>query len=239
MSCPALLRRREIWIPTAWGWLAILVLGGLVLLFGVRNIHDFLSPSEAAGARVLAVEGWLSPEEFDSAVAAVRAGGYERVVTTGGAIPDGVELFGRASYAEFARDQLIRRGLAEALVIAVPAPASAQDRTFLSAVMVREWAEKSGLALDALDVYSSGAHSRRTRLVYRLAFGSGVRIGILAARPSGYDPEAWWKSSAGTKTVLSEAVGWVWTKLFFHPAASGSSAEKWGELRSDGSRSGH
>jgi hypothetical protein len=236
MRYPALLRRRELWIPTAWGWLAILVLGGLALLLGVRNLHDFLSPNEAAGARLLAVEGWLAPEELDQAVAVFRAGGYERIVTTGGPIPDGVELFGRASYAEFARDQLIRRGVPEALVIAVPAPASAQDRTFLSAVMIREWAKEAGAAVDALDVFSSGVHSRRTRLVYRLAFGSGARIGILAARPSGYDPEAWWRSSTGTKTVLSETVGWIWTKLFFRPGPAGSHAEKWGEPPPAGGR---
>src|SRR5260221_54334 len=238
MSYPALLRRRELWIPTAWGWLAVLVLGGLALLFGVRNIHDFLSPNESVGARILAVEGWLSSDGFDQAVAAFRAGGYERVVTTGGPIPDGVELLGRASYAEFAPDPMIRRGLPEARVIAVPAPDSAQDRTFLSAVMVREWAKAGGVAVDALDVFSSGVHSRRSRLVYRLAFGSDVRIGILAARPSAYDPEAWWRSSTGTKTVLSETVGWIWTKLFLRPGPTGSHAEKWGELQPDGSRAG-
>ena len=122
----------------------------------------------------------------------------------------------------------MQRGLPGIAVSAVPAPASNQDRTFLTAVIVREWLTRSEPAVDALDVLSSGVHSRRSWALYRLAFGSQVRIGIFAARPTRYDPDAWWKTSAGAKTVLSEALGWFWTEVFFRPGAPGSHQEKWG-----------
>ena len=146
-------------------------------------------------------------------------------------MPPGFERLEFESFAHSARDYLLRRGLPADSVIAVPAPASAQDRSFLSCVMVREWAKQDGFAVEALDVFSAGVHGRRSWLLYRKAFGPGVRIGILAARPSEYDPEHWWRTSAGTKSVLSETISWIWTELFFHPGAVGSHEEKWGASR--------
>src|SRR5262249_14838687 len=148
---------------------------------------------------------------------------------TGGPIPAGFEKLGRDSFAELARDFLVRRGLAEDAVTAVPTPASAQDRSFLSAVMLREWGARKGARWEALDLLSSGVHSRRSRMLYRIAFGPDVRIGILAARSGAYNPAAWWRTSVGAKTVLSETISLVWTKLFFRPGGPGSQAEMWGK----------
>jgi hypothetical protein len=79
----------------------------------------------------------MDAEELDQAIAAYRSGGYERVATTGGPIDEFEHVDSTASYAERARSYLVRSGLPTASVVAVPAPASAQNRSFLSAVMVR------------------------------------------------------------------------------------------------------
>lgn len=222
---PTFIRRREIWFPTIWGWLALLLIGAAMVVLVVRSLHPFLAPNEPVGARVLVVEGWMDREGLDQAVAAVRSGRYERIVTTGGPIEQWPEFHCHATFAERAADYLKRRGLAEAAVTAVPGSISAQDRTYLSAVMVREWAQRSGLALDALDVFSSGTHARRSRLLYRLAFGTDVNIGVYAARSSDYDAETWWRSSIGARDVLEQAIGLLWAKCFFRPLRSGSQAE--------------
>lgn len=229
MRRPVLVRRREVWIPTVWGWFFILIVGAVAIVLAGRHAYSFLAPNQPSGARLLVVEGWMSPGELDQAIDRFRDGGYGRIVTTGGPIEARLAPFDHASYAELARDYLVQRGLPSLSVTAVPAPASARDHTFLSAVMVREWLERSGLAVDALDVFSSGVHSRRSRALYRVAFGSRVRVGILAARPTTYDPDAWWRSSAGAKAVISEALGWIWTEVFFRPGAPGSHEEKWGK----------
>jgi hypothetical protein len=70
---PALFRRREIWWPTARGWLVLVVLGIGFLIFVFHDIHGFLATTEPVGARVLVVEGWMGPGEFDEAVALFRA----------------------------------------------------------------------------------------------------------------------------------------------------------------------
>jgi hypothetical protein len=229
MGRPAFFRRREMWIPTIWGWAAMLLALALGARLAVLNLYAFLAPDDPAGAKVLVVEGWMGPDELEQAAEVFENRGYERAFTTGGPIPAGFEKLGRDSFAELARDFLLRRGLPEDAVTAVPTPASAQDRSFLSAVMLREWATKKGVRWEALDLVSSGVHSRRSRLLYRIAFGPDVRIGILAARSGAYNPAAWWRTSLGAKTVLSETISLVWTELFFRPGEPGSQAEMWGK----------
>lgn len=221
-----LFRRREVVLPGFWGWVLLLLAATVVAVFVGRNLHPFLAVTQPVGAKLLVVEGWIGPKGLDQAVAAFRAGGYERVVTTGGPI-DSWPKPPQATFAELAADYLKQHGLADAPVTAVPAPASAQERTFLSAVMVREWAKLSGVTLTALDVHSSGTHARRSRLLYRLAFGAQVEIGVHAARDFEYDDRAWWRTGTGARDVLEQAVQLFWVKCFFWPAPPGSPEEKW------------
>jgi len=224
---PVFIRRRDIWLPTIWGWLVLLLIGAATIVLVARNLHAFLAPNQPVGARILVVEGWMDPEGLDQAAAAFRSGGYERVITTGEPIERWPGTSGHATYAERAADYLKQHGLENASVTAVPAPLSAQDRTYLSAVMVREWAKRSGIDINVLDVFSSGTHARRSRLLYQLAFGSSVKVGVIAALSSGYDPDAWWLTSTGARDVLDQAIALLWVKCFFRPPPPGSHEERW------------
>ncbi len=242
MRVPALFRKREIWAPTLPGALAILALAAVLVAGFARGIHAFLSPWQPLGEGTLVVEGWVSDEELDQVVDAVRRGSYVRIVTAGGPVPRAMLSTGFSNYADLGKHLLESHDVRGLPVVSVPAPASAQERTYLSAVMVREWARGQRLDIDSIDVFSSGVHGRRSWLIYRLAFGPKTRVGILSARPSTYEAESWWRTSLGAKTVLSETVSWVWTVLFFHPAPAGSEGEKWGDPsswtpgRAEGSR---
>jgi DUF218 domain len=210
----------------------LFALAGAAFVLAGRNIYVFLAPNDrAAQARVLVVEGWLSDKELDQAITAFLAGKYERVITTGGPIEAWPELRGSSNYADLAARYLKTHGLENANVTAVPTPASAQDRTFLSAVMVREWAAKQHLALTAFDLFSAGTHARRSRMLYRLAFGPNVQVGVLSAQPE-YDEHHWWRTSDGAKSVFEEAIGLLWTACCFHPPPAGSHEEKWGQRTS-------
>lgn len=220
------IRKREVWFPTIWGWLALLVLVAAASLLVARNLHPFLALNRPVGARLLVIEGWMDPEGLDQAIAVFHSGGYERAVTTGGPI-NWPGYSGYATYAERAAAYLRQHGVAEALVTAVPAPQSAQNRTYLTAVMVREWEKGSGLASNALDVFSWGTHARRSRLLYRAAFGPDVEVGVYAASPTDYDANAWWRTTSGARNVLEQAIGFIWTKCCFWPPTPGSHEERW------------
>lgn len=233
MQRPVLIRRHSIWLPTAWGWLLVLVVAAAILLVGLAlalpRVHDFLAPDAPLGADLLVVEGWMGPDELRAVVPIVRTAGYDRVVTTGGRIPDWADRLGAASYAELARQYLVEQGLPADAVVAVAAPDSAQDRTYLSAVYVRMWAQAQASPPRTIDVVSAGAHARRTWRLYALAFGDAAEIGIRSVESTDYPPDAWWKTSAGGRVVLSEGIGWLWNVLFFHPPAQGGAEELWGD----------
>ena len=218
-----LFRRREVWLPTPLG--ALLMLAAVVLVAGVlaRTTYALLAPQQpargpdGAGARTLVVEGWLNPDELRQAVAIVRNGRYERVLTTGGLIEPWPEDSAWQNIAERAAASLRASGLTSVPVIAVITPPTAQDRTFRSALAVREWAQGSGLRLDAIDLLSLGVHTRRSWKLYRMALGDEVEVGVRAAVPTTYDARLWWRSSAGAKATMGEVLSLGWTACCFWP----------------------
>jgi hypothetical protein len=209
----ALFRRREIWFPTVWGWLALLAFGIAFLTFVQHRIHGFLATTDPVGARVLVVEGWMGPEELDEAIALFRARGYERIITTGGSLlqrwPSG------QNFAERGASYLKQRGVPDTALTAVPAGPSSRDRTYANAVALREWVMRSGLRLEALDLVSEGTHARRSRLLYQLALGPQVRVGVFATQSYDYDAAKWWRTSSGTKDVIVQAIDYAWVKCCF------------------------
>ena len=224
-----LLTRREVLLPTPLAWAMIAVLFGAMFVVGVSRVHDFLAVEAPLGnADVLVVEGWLSESELAQALAIYRDGDYRKLLTSGGPIERWAELIGFSGYAELAADYFKRHGVPEDQVFAIPAPVSAQDRTFLSAVKVREWLKTNGLGPVSMDVVTSGTHARRTRYLYRAAIGPLGSIGVLAVEPSGYQQSTWWQSSSGVKAVLTEFISLSWTICCFRVPEVGSQEEHWG-----------
>jgi len=220
---PVLFRRRELWWPT---WQGTLVLLGLLVLAALAFAHHvvgFLAPDEPAHgrdgrpARTLIVEGWMDEPDLAQALAAFQRGGYARAITTGGPIEPARDTAHWGTYAARGAAYLREHGVAAERVVAAPAPKTLLERTWLNAVMVREWAKSSGTTLDAVDVFSAGVHARRSRWLYQMALGDAVAVGVLAAASTEFDPEHWWRSSAGTRAVLGETLGWAWTACCFWP----------------------
>jgi hypothetical protein len=220
---PSLFRRRQIWLPTWWAVSLLLAIAVASSVLALRHLGGYLAADAPAsgpdgrGARTLIVEGWLEEDALDDAIAAIARGHYERIVTSGGPIEGWREEQRWPTYAERAADYLRRHGAKE--VVALPAPKSLQDRSFLGAVVVRDGLRQQGEAPAAVDLFSGSVHARRSRLVYRMAFGPDVEVGVFAARPRRYSLDRWWATSEGAKSVLDEAIGLAWTKCCFWPTA--------------------
>ena len=226
---PAWFRRRQIWLPTWQGALLLVVVVAAASLIALRHLASYLATNDPVaahdgrGAKTLIVEGWLEEDGLDAAIAVIATGRYQRVIASGGPIVDGWRE-GRSwpTYAERAADYLRRHGVTSIPVVAVAAPEALQDRTFRSAVVVRDWLRRQDDKLDAVDLFSSSVHARRSRLVFRMAFGPEVEVGILAAAPRRYALERWWTTSEGVKAVLGEAISLAWTACCFAPPTPGS-----------------
>jgi hypothetical protein len=217
-----LLRRREVLLPTPAGWLLLVVLTTALAITVGRSLPAFLTVDEPArgrdgrGAQTLVVEGWLEAGDLDQAAATLRGAHYQRVLTTGGPIESWNDTPRWNDYASRAADYLTLRAPGGPPVIAVPAPPTERDRTFQSALQVAAWARAAGVELSAIDVYSAGIHTRRSRSVYRLALAPAIEVGVRAA-PNPDSIRRWWTNSRGAKAVVGEALGVVWTACCFWP----------------------
>lgn len=221
-------QKRQVWVPTFTGTIAILIIVAIGLVSLASNLHNFLALNQPIKAHILVVEGWMDSAELDQAAKLAKQVGYQHVITTGGHVK-GLPYTGKtATYAELSRNYLITYGnLNPQVVTAVSTPESAQDRTYLSAVMVRLWLEQAQLDNTSIEIASAGVHSRRTKATFRLALKPTMNLGIRAVQPSGYDPNTWWKTSVGAKTVITECISWIWTELFFIAPEHGSHEELW------------
>lgn len=214
-----------VWVPTLWG--ALLLLGGAALFVVALGwfANDLLAVDAPArgrdgrGATTLVVEGWLENPDLDQAAAVFRAGHYGRVLVTGGPTDDPGNFGGWKNFARRASAYLVAQGLPSAVITAVPASATLRDRTYHNALTLRAWALQQGVALDAVDVFTASVHSRRSRMLYRMALGDAVEVGVRAAVPDVPDARRWWRSSAATKYTMGEALSMLWTVCCFWPSA--------------------
>jgi len=224
-----LFRRRSVPVPTFTGLivLGVLLCGGTLL--GLRHLGAFLAPNEPVGRGILVVEGWLPAEAFRLAAQTYERGAYDALIVSGGPVDDPLCGGTFRTYADRGAAMLRQLGIKEPALATVPAPASAQERSYRSAVSVRQWAEASHRPVTALDVFSYGPHARRTRTLYRMAFGDGVEVGVISAAPSRYELSRWWDQSSAAKDVLAEGFAYAWTLCCFHPGPRGSHEELWAQ----------
>jgi len=214
------------WFPTVWGWLVFLVLLVIGSLFLLKQLAMILAPNSPVAERTyLVVEGWQDENSLLSALAIFNAEQYQYMITTGGPNDRFINP-AHASHAEQAGAFMLAQGIPAAQLIVIPTPESAQERTYLSAVMVRDWLTLKGLAVNELNVHTSHVHARRTRSLYQQAFPN-IKIGIYAAAPQSFELKQWWKSSDGAKSVITELIGNAWVACCFQPGEPGSHYEKW------------
>ncbi|MBW8888866.1 MAG: YdcF family protein [Fibrobacteres bacterium] len=211
----SLLRRREMILPTWRGWLVLAIL----LAAGTRAflawVHPFLAVTQPVGGEVLAVEGWIPDYALKQALDEFRARHYSRLITTGGPVPVGMAFSYQGNYARLAAATLQSFGLSRDSIVVIPSPQVRKDRTFAEGVAVAGWMKKAGCDCRSLDLFSFSTHARRSRLLYRLALGKGVRVGVFAPRDVDYDPDRWWTSSDGVRRVTDEWLAYLYAALIF------------------------
>ena len=206
-------QRRSCLIPTFRGWLCIGLLAVVVAVGTVRNLHSFLAVTDPVEGGVLVIEGWAPDYAFETAIAEFHRHPYDQLYVTGGPIERGAILTEYQTYAGLGEAILRRMGMTSAQ--AVPAPVARKDRTYLSAIALRDLWHREGKSVQKINLISMGPHSRRSRLLFEKAFGPQVRVGVLAVEDREYDPAQWWKSSHGFRSVTDELIAYGYAKFIF------------------------
>jgi uncharacterized SAM-binding protein YcdF (DUF218 family) len=213
-----MLKRKERW---GFSFKGILVIAGIALAAGSFMfffIRPFLAVTQRTGSNILVVEGWVHLYGITAAVKEFNDGHYQRVFVTGGPVEGlGGYVNDFQTCASVGADELKAAGIPPGSLQMVPSRVMDRDRTYGSAVALRQWFREHDLHVDSINVLTEGAHARRTRLLFQEALGPHVKVGIISVANLDYDPGQWWRYSDGVRDVSSEALAYVYAKIFFWP----------------------
>ena len=151
------------------------------------------------------------------AVQEFKKNDYRLIITTGGPIDFQLPCGNYKTYAELAAAVLQDLHVAPEKIVFVPAPVKNIDRTYVSAVALKQWIDQNRPNAKSLDIITLGLHARRSLILYEMALGSKVSVGVISVPEQEYDPDTWWRSSLGVKNIIDEVIGYVYTKLLFRP----------------------
>ena len=212
-----LFTRKERWSLSGRGWLAAAL---LFLSFGALaffQIHPFLAITKPVPSQFLVVEGWMPEYALHACVTEFESHSYEKLFTTGGpTLGRGpTNVFNTMAHAGTCRLQAL--GLPSKDIQTVPALSSDRDRTYSSALALRDWLRVNHSSVHAVNVMTLDVHARRTRLLYQKALGNRVKVGIISIPSQDYPANDWFHYSEGVKEVISEAGAYVYARFLFHP----------------------
>lgn len=221
-----LLTRKERWGISGRGWLFILLAAPIAAALFSLNVYPFLAVTHRVETNVVVVEGWIHPYAIRSAVDEFSKGRYQQVYTTGGPV------VGKGGYvndfqtaASVGADLLRKEGIPNDALQMVPTHVIGRDRTYSSAVALREWFHKHNVQVRSLNIITEGAHARRSRLLFQEALGRDVDVGVIAVPSPDFDAKHWWYYSEGVQAIVEECLGYIYAKFLFYPRESDSAEQ--------------
>ena len=185
------------------------------------NVHPFLAVTHRVNTNILVVEGWIQRYAIRGGADEFNSGSYERIFTTGG--PEngsGGYINDYQTSASSGAEALKKFGIPDDVVQMVPSHVIGRDRTYSSAVALRDWLHEHKMPVHSINVLTEDAHARRTRLLYEKAFGRDVKVGIISVSNPDYNPRHWWRYSDGVREVIGESIAYIYAKFFFYPSES-------------------
>ena len=214
-----LLRRRQCLVPTVRGWGLLAFSFAALMLLAVREVRPFLAVTDPVPGGVLVVEGWVPDYMLEAAIAEFRQNHYTKLFVTGTPLERGAPLSEYTNFAFLGAASLVKLGLSTNDVQPVPTGLTRRDRTYTSALSLKQWWREHGLTPSKVNLITGGPHARRSRLLFEKALGKSVTVGVIALADREYDEQRWWHYSQGVRTVIDEALAYVYARLLFHPPA--------------------
>jgi uncharacterized SAM-binding protein YcdF (DUF218 family) len=211
--------RKPCWVLS---WRAKFLLLLLVLALAVATllgIYPFLAITQRVNADVLVVEGWIHPYAIQRSVEEFKNHPYQRVFTTGGPVSGkGGYINDYQTSASVGADSLKEAGIPSELIQIVPSHVIGRDRTYSSAVALRDWFGEHGMQVRSLNIVTESAHARRTRLLFEKALGPGISVGVIAVNSPDFNAKRWWYYSEGVEDVIGQGIAYIYARFFFYPS---------------------
>jgi uncharacterized SAM-binding protein YcdF (DUF218 family) len=211
--------RKNRWGLSLRAKLFLLIVVLVLAVTTVLGIYPFLAITQRINADVLVVEGWVHPAAIRASVEEFNSHSYQRVFTTGGpVVGKGGYINDYQTSASVGADLLKQAGMPSNLVQMVPTHVIGRDRTYSSAIALRNWLHQHDVQVRSVNIVTEAAHARRSRLLFEKALGPEIRVGIIAIPNPDYDARRWWRYSQGVEDVIQESAAYLYAKFFFHPS---------------------
>jgi hypothetical protein len=208
-----LIKRQQMWTLTVQGWVIAIALIISFISFAITHIHPFLAVSAPIKADILVIEGWIPDFGIEQALTEFNSGSYRQIVTTGGSVDKGYYLAQYNNFAEITAATFKKLGLEPEKVVAVPVTRVIKDRTYASAAEFEQWLSNSDLKVESINLFSFDTHTRRSWLLYKKILAPKIKVGVIAAKTRDYNPNKWWVSSEGVRTVMSETIAYIYARF--------------------------
>jgi uncharacterized SAM-binding protein YcdF (DUF218 family) len=209
-----LFKRKSLWMPTTLGWGIIIAVFAVMTSLIFMHIHEFLAMnSPLQQADVLVVEGWIPDYAIKQAATEYQEKPYSQIITTGVPLEKGSYLLEYKNHAELAAFTLKKIGLEPEKIVAVSSQEVKKDRTYASAIALRQWLEKSNSPIATINLFTHDTHARRSWLIFQKALAPKIKVGIISSTPQNYDPNKWWIYSAGVRSIINEIVAYVYAAV--------------------------
>jgi DUF218 domain len=215
--CFGLLCRRELLVPSLLGWLLLLLVAGGLAVVAALEVGPFLAVTDPVPGGVLVVEGWAPDYVLEAAITEFRQNHYSKLYVTGIPLDQGAPLSEYKNMANIGAATLVKLGLSTNEVQAVPTPETRRDRTYAMALSLKQCLVERQPEPTKVNIMTSGAHARRSRLLFEKALGKGFTVGVIAIPDRGYDERHWWCSSAGVRTIIGESLAYLYARFLFYP----------------------
>ena len=202
-----------------WTWKAKLIFLSLLLVLiivVIKGAYGFLTPEKPIITNVLVVEGWMNDYALEESLAIFNEGKYQFMITTGGPLNTGYILMQYKSTAEVARGTMLDLGADPEKIFAVSRQLEWRDRTYKTALKLKAFLDAEHPNVKSFNLVSLGAHSKRSYLLYQMAMPD-FDIGIISIEDQLYNPNSWWDTSKGFRSVVTEMIGYLYVYFFFSP----------------------
>ena len=135
-----LLVRQYRWGLSRWAKFILLIVVLTVVVITFLNVYSFLALTQRVGSDTLVVEGWVHPYAIRASAAEFKNHSYRHVFTTGGpVVGNGGYINDYQTSASVGADLLKKAGVPADLVQMVPSHVMGRDRTYSSAIALRNW----------------------------------------------------------------------------------------------------
>jgi len=214
----AIFKKKERWSTTWLGKVLILTLFIVLAWLFVKYSYSFLAQNSPVNSEIIILEGFLPNFAIEESMKIFNDGNYKLMIISGKKMIKGASLVPYENDGLYTAAILAKMGFDSTLIKVIGLKNDVmKDRTYASATAITDWMSQNGLNPETVNVISLGCHSRRSRLLFEKVFKDEIKIGIISVQDIGYDPEVWWKSSYGFKTILNEVFALTYTYLFFRP----------------------